>query len=218
MKDNIETEIRTNRFNENYIIIPVSQLKQMHYICECNIEESNEIEEIKEYFIRKREIFKYTLNNISKYKKTVNTIVVNKNNALCKELFANTRKLIDENMIENALSIAIIEQNTEMIDKINKIKAEITYFKKSKIRDNKQKLNILVGVRIYHSNIENEFGEDIANYIWEHDSLEDYQKIKNGALPHEEDRHVFLYEQGIIKEVDLPEPTKYKRKILTKIN
>ena len=27
-----------------------------------------------------------------------------------------------------------------------------------------------------------------------------------------------VYEQGIIKEVDLPEPTKYKRKILTKIN
>ena len=218
MEKEVLTEIRYNRFNEDYIIIPVSELKQMIYFCEWNIEEKHQTDEVKRFFIRKKEIFKYALSIITTYNKKTDNIVMNKNSSLYKELFTNTRKIIDLNMIENAYLIAVIEQNTAIISKITKLKEEIQQFKESKKRNNKQKLNISVGICIYHSEIATEFGQDVADYIWENDSLEDYQKVQNGALPHEEDRHVFLYENGKIEEVDLPVPNVKENKVKKKIN
>lgn len=213
MKKDILTQIRYNRFNENYITIPIFQLKQMKYLCEWNIEENIKIEEIKKDFTRKKQIYEYILNIIKKHTKRIDSIVISKDNALYKELFAVARKIIDAEMIDNSYQIALIEENAKMIEQIYKLKKTIEDFKEGKTKD--EKLIILVGLHIYHCDISLEYGQDVADYIWENDSLEDYYKKQNGILAHEEDKHVFLYENGKIEEVDLPKPTLKKRKTRT---
>lgn len=202
--------IRYNRFNEDYIIVPVALLKQMKYLSECKVEEEFQSERTKIFYLRKKEIFKHILNTIKEYNKTIDYIVIRKNHALYKELLINAKKMIDAEMIENAYQIALIEENNIMINAITKLKEEIQAFKQSK--NGYSKLMIQVGIQIHYCEIESEYGQDVAEYIWQNDSLEDYYKVQNGSLPHEEDREVFLYDNGKIEEKILPEPKKNKSK------
>jgi len=200
----METSVRYNRFNEEYITIPVSEIQRMKYICTWNIEESTNIHD-KNNLVRKEKIFNYILDLISNYNKKIDSITIKQDNALYKELFTIVKKLITMDTLENAYKIALLEGNTTMIEKINKLKEEI--------KEIEQKVRI--SVLVHQSDIAAEYGKDVANYIWENDSLEDYIKKQNGILPHEEDRHVFLYENGKIEEIDLPIPTTGKTKIRT---
>lgn len=200
----METSVRYNRFNEEYITIPVSEIQRMKYICTWNIEESTNIND-KNNLVRKEKIFNYILDLISNYNKKIYSITIKQDNALYKELFTIVKKLITMDTLENAYKIALLEGNTTMIEKINKLKEEI--------KEIEQKVGI--SVLVHQSDIAAEYGKDVANYIWENDSLEDYIKKQNGILPHEEDRHVFLYENGKIEEIDLPIPTTGKTKIRT---
>ena len=192
----MEKLVRYNRFNEEYITIPVSELKLMKYRCKWTIEE-NTSKQGNNDLVRREKIFNYILNLISNYNKKIECITIKQDNALYKELFITAKKLITMDTLENAHKIALLEGNTTMVEEINKIKEEI--------KEIEQKVRI--SVQIYHSDIAAEYGKNTANYIWENNSLEDYIKKQNSILPHEEDKHVFLYENGKIEEIDLPTPT-----------
>jgi len=184
-----ETSIRYNKFNEQYIVIPISEIKLMINICKYNIEEQNINEESKKEYLRRCTIFEYVLKIAQNYNKNINTINIKKDNALYKELFITPKKLITTKEIEDAYKIALLEDKVSIAIKILKLKEEYEEIE-TKVR---------IKIQIYHSDIEAESGKEIADYIWHNNSLEEYIKNTNN----EEDKHVFLYENGKIEEVYL---------------
>lgn len=83
--------------------------------------------------------------------------------------------------------------------------------------------NIIISGEFTSDTIEYEkfsqkYGKDITNFILDNNNIKEYQKMINGSIPYEFDRHVFLYEDGEIKEVDLPTPTKSKLRRREMIN
>lgn len=62
-----------------------------------------------------------------------------------------------------------------------------------------------------------QYGLHITNFILHNNSLQEYQNQKNGKLPYEYDRQVFLYEDGEIKKAELPAPNETKTKKREKI-
>ena len=197
-----EQVIRYNRFNEDYIVIPVSEIKLMINICKYNIEEPNISEESKKEFQRRLSIFNYVLKLIKNYNKKITSINIKKENALYKELFITPKKIKTIKEMEEAYKIALLEDKISIAIKILKLKEEYELIEtKTKVK-----------VQIYYSDIDLEAGKEIADYIWKNKSIEEYL---NNTL--EEDRHIFLYENGKIEEKDLliPELNTNKTRIKT---
>ena len=197
-----EEVIRYNRFNEDYIVIPISEIKLMITICKYNIEDQNINEESKKEFQRRLSIFNYVLKKIETYNKEITSINIKKESSLYKELFIIQKKIITTKEIEEAYKIALLEDKVSIATKILKLKEEYQQLEiKTKIL-----------IQVYHSDIDLEVGKEIADYIWKNNSLEEY--LKNSK---EKDRHIFLYENGKIEEKDLsiPELNTNKIKIRT---
>ena len=161
----------------------------------------NYIKTKKEYQ-RRYIIFNYVLKIVQNYNKNINSINIKKDNALYKELFITPKKIITTKEIENAYKIALLEDKVTMAIKLLQLKKEYEEMEtKTRIK-----------IQIYHSDIEIESGKEIADYIWQNNSVEEYIKNTNN----EKDKHVFLYENGKIEEVDLPPRALNKNKSKTK--
>jgi len=184
-----EMTIRYNKFNDEYIIIPIPEIKLMINICKCHIDDSTVSSESKNEYQRRYTKFNYLLTLIKKQNQKIDSINIKKNNALYKELLITPKKLITTKSMEIAYKIAQLEENIDIAQKINILKTEYKQIEK----------NMGMTLQIHHSDIAIEVGKEVADYIWENDSLEEYNK----PLPHEEDRHVFLYEGGKIEEKDI---------------
>lgn len=180
-----EEVIRYNRFNEDYIVIPISEIKLMINICKYNMEEPNISDDTKKEFQRRISIFKYVLKIIENHNKKITSINIKKESALYKELFITPKKIITIKEIEEAYKIALLENKVCIATKILKLK--------EKYKQIEAKTKVIV--QIYHSDIDLESGKEIADYIWKNNSLEEY--LKNTK---QEDRHIFLYENGRIEE------------------
>jgi len=189
-----EEVIRYNKFNDEYIVIPISEIKLMINICKYNIEEQNISDESKKEYKRKYTIFNYILKLIEKQNKKINCINIKKENSLYKELLIMPKKIITTKALESACHIAQLEQDIDIAKKISILQNEYKEIEK------------IMGMtlQIHYSDIAVEVGKEVADYIWENDSLEDYNKKQNNELSHEEDRHIFLYEDGNIVEIDIP--------------
>lgn len=180
-----EEVIRYNRFNEDYIVIPISEIKLMINICKYNMEEPNISDDTKKEFQRRISIFKYVLKIIENHNKKITSINIKKESALYKELFITPKKIITIKEIEEAYKIALLENKVCIATKILKLK--------EKYKQIEAKTKVIV--QIYHSDMDLEAGKEIADYIWKNNSLEEY--LKNTK---QEDRHIFLYENGRIEE------------------
>lgn len=197
-----EEVIRYNKFNEEYIVIPISEIKLMINICKYNIEEQNVSSESKKEYERRYIIFNYILTLIEKQKKKINSINIKKENSLYKELLIMPKKIITTKALESAYLIAQLEQDNDIAKKISILQNEY------------KEIERIMGMtlQIHYSDIAVEVGKEVTDYIWENDSLEDYNKKQNNELPHEEDRHIFLYEDGKIEEIDISEQKNNKKR------
>lgn len=197
-----EEVIRYNKFNEEYIVIPISEIKLMINICKYNIEEENVSSESKKEYERRYIIFNYILTLIEKQKKKINSINIKKENSLYKELLIMPKKIITTKALESAYLIAQLEQDNDIAKKISILQNEY------------KEIERIMGMtlQIHYSDIAVEVGKEVTDYIWENDSLEYYNKKQNNELPHEEDRHIFLYEDGKIEEIDISEQKNNKKR------
>lgn len=175
---------RINLFNNNYIIITTTAIISKHNEYINNTTDKNAI-------------IWHTLYN--SFKKA-DTIAANSSIAISKDTIeaqiimnelTEEEKTITIEAIKNACVIATYEGH--------QYAGPLSYI----IIDSEKLPNIKLLQN--HKQFQLYYGKEITDYILNNQSIKDYQNQMNGKLPYEYDKHVFLYENGTIKETYLPE-------------
>lgn len=193
--------MRINKFNEDYIMISIKQIDDIVYD---NTNNYNKTLKIVLYNLKKEIDKNIAFNYLSFTKKT--EIAIKKDSEvgifILNNIKIDTNEKIYEDMIINAIIIANHKGKYEYAKTLSEIIIKLNFSKYDYQED--------------YDIFKIKYGEGITNFVLNNSDISEYVKVQKGHLPHEEDRHVFLYENEEITETFLTVPIKKQSKI--KIN
>lgn len=173
--------MRTNRFNEEYLMLTIEEIDTITYSAPKEYAEELRclMRKIKKKIFEKATFEKYPITDESQ-------IAIKKNSQLGMILI-NYLQIIDENMIKNAISTSLNENNYNYAERLVEI-----------ILETGNNLQIT-----YHE-FEKKYGQDLAYFVLNNSSIEEDKENKSSA----KDEHVFLYEDSNLIEINLQKNTK----------
>ncbi|MBQ8193148.1 MAG: hypothetical protein IJZ46_03655 [Bacilli bacterium] len=186
--------MRINKFNPNYIMIDFSDIARITLSQAKNYEK----EFISEFINIEKIIYKDYKDKIEIFINQNKEIAIRKDSSLGqailnKSLIKTKKKRITEDMMKNALVIAVTEEKYEYAKKIS---------------------DIIITIRLYKYDYDIEdyeifkmiYGEELANFIMNNGNIKEYINIIRGEFPNEDDRYVYFYENNNMNKICLPIP------------
>lgn len=190
--------MRINKFNEDYIMLSIKEIDDIVYD---NTNTYDKTLKILLYNVKK-EIDKFIAFNCLSSTKNIE-ITINKDSQvgilILNNIKLNTNEKIYEDMLINAIIIANHKGKYEYARILSEIIIKQSYSK----YDYQEEYSIF----------EIKYGKDLAKFVLDNSDISEYVKVQKGHLPHEEDRNVLLYENGIIAETFLTLPVREKTKV-----